>query len=286
MKLAFDHEPSAQELQEALKDVPAWPGSHKTLGTDYLEHVIALRQWDRASESHVYRPYVTVDGRVKMFMDAHTERGASYREELIVPKFYCATSEEIGRFLVIGIRITSELWGVREDMAVADTSLIGKDRSADATKPYENATTSARGRAIAAFGVGIIPTMGMASADEMLSAMATKDSIPNIETISPEEAEARLAEEAPKPQPKPKATKAKPKQSPKNTKASSNEDKHRQNFFKKALEIWGGDEASLVEAHRARRLAEANKELPEDWNEWELAEVVKLQTTAKEFKNE
>ncbi|MBW2671817.1 MAG: hypothetical protein JRD89_00195 [Deltaproteobacteria bacterium] len=150
--------------------MPAWPGSEKSLA-DYWPYIIPLsrrRKVGRDQWEVVWNPYLTVDGRIRIFVDAHLEADAHYHEEIVEIR-------REDRFLIVRLRITSDLFGTREDVGTADFSLAEappdqRERQVDATNPFENAVTSARGRVIAAFGVGIIPGMGLATAEEVVDA--------------------------------------------------------------------------------------------------------------------
>ena len=279
-KYAFDHEPSLEELSTVLKDIPAWPGSGKTLGVNYPEYVVAIEQRAR-NKPTIWLPYVTVDGRVTMFHDAHNETGKKFTEHIIPPVFHAPGSVSFEKFMIVSMRIDSELLGSREDMAVA---LVGGDTfSADTTNPAENAMTSVRGRVLAAFGFGIIPTMGMASADEVKTAINAKNGI-----VSNNNEDAPAAQEAIE---KPKKAIKKlvvPKQ--KNSEDvgvaqepnASSENDHTRALLNKAIDIAKTDEATLIAEHIKRRSGQV--ELTEEWTTWPLAEVIKMQTTAREMK--
>lgn len=181
----FDHYPTQEEIIEALKDVPAWPGSlpGKSLG-DYAHHILPMKRSKKlpsGSWQDTWRLYPLVDGRLRMFTDAHAVASTASGGEgpHKIPK-YSETIESIEIFregihelLVVRVSIDSELFGRREDAATADLRKPAPGPKApgakgvDVTNPYENAITSARGRVIAAFGVGIVPAQGVASAEEM-----------------------------------------------------------------------------------------------------------------------
>src|SRR3989304_634788 len=117
-KLEFDHDPTQEEIQAALKDVPAWPGSQKSLG-DYAHHVLPMKQGKKTGEvwQTIWNLYVLVDGRVRMFTDAHAESERRYSERVEDISFL---KEGHHNYLAVRLSIDSELFGRREDVATAN----------------------------------------------------------------------------------------------------------------------------------------------------------------------
>lgn len=119
-------------------------------------------------------PYFRVDGRVKMFVDAHMLPDGSRAKFRIESNI-----DEINRVIekagdlppkyTLVVRIHSDIFGTLEGVSRINWGGSG----ADATNPVENAYTSAVGRALALAGFGLIGT-GIASAEEMEEALAAR----------------------------------------------------------------------------------------------------------------
>lgn len=263
MKFVFDHEPSQEELSTALKTIPAGPLSNKTLDY-YIDHVVCIKQnkKDRVQGKDVWRsewrPYLTVDGRIRIFNDVHTEQNKTYKEIITEARL---GDGRLSKYLIIGMTIDSEIFDSRSDYAVADLDAQG----ADASNPYENATTSVRGRVIAAFGFGIIPSQGIASANEVVNALARQATTVTAETEQQELSKSRQPQDDDKPQ-----------------KQNANR-KAAENNLKVALSKWDGTQDELIALHRAQyAMNNAGNELPEDIFDWPPVEILKLQRTATE----
>lgn len=292
-KLRWDHNPTEDELRDALKNVQAWPGSKKTLGNDYLEYVICIRNSEgkQPNVKNFWSPYVMVDGRIKMFCDAHIEAGKIYTEEFIPVVGNAPEVDNFSRFLTVGIKITSELFGTREDYATANCSKVGTGFDPDSTRPFENAATSARGRVIGAFACGLIPSQGVASAEEVLNAIASaapqgttvepkkKTTPPNpikltdedYKTINNDEAISVGSEDIVS------VAKSVMEESP-TTSTTNIEDKKKKENFEKAVKKSGVSAEELVAEHIKK-----NPNLSTNWQEWKTVEVLKLITTAREI---
>lgn len=289
-KTEWDHDPTTEEICDALKDIPAWPGSTKTLGKDYPEYILPIKQSQKIGSKFIdkWRPYVMVDGRVKMFNDAHSDAGETYTEQIISPQYDAPTTEAFGRFLIVAMRITSTLFGVREDMSLANTIQVGTDaRNPDATKPIENAMTSVRGRVIAAFGVGIIPLGGLASAEEVQTAMA---SVPDTDDVvrAPVKNENPFEEEqTPHPENRSRRMNIRGSSSVKPSEDSGSESqsdvtaKKNEENIEKALKAApeGTTREQLFAAHRG-----LYPDLPEDEDEWKAIDYIRMMKTAIDMK--
>lgn len=143
-------------------------------------------------------PYMTVDGRIMMMRDEHREKNAKY--------FF---SQEIDwEHNVLTVIWESELYG-----RTIGTAKIGfGGTGADATNPIENAQTSAIGRALAQAGYGLFGT-GIASAEEVRSAMKEREQMEGAGAPEPVEiaSPAQTVQPAAKPQAQ-AATQTAPKQ--------------------------------------------------------------------------
>lgn len=119
-------------------------------------------------------PYVSVDGRLAMFADAHKEAGKTYKITSNLPaiaEHMLNTGMRPSPDVPVIVWIESELYGLLEG-----ESRIFWDQTAGAhaTNPLEVAKTSALGRAIAQAGIGLIGT-GIASAEEVQSAVQSAE---------------------------------------------------------------------------------------------------------------
>ncbi len=137
----------------------------------YRGFLTFLRQYKRVSGSKtnpVYAPirlpYMGVDGRVKMALDDHREQNAS----LAIQTHF--EVEPASGQLVCRATVASALLGT----ATAHARAFLNGTGVDATNPLENAETSAVGRALGFLGYGLYGT-GIASAEEVLHAMAARD---------------------------------------------------------------------------------------------------------------
>ncbi|MFA7112597.1 MAG: hypothetical protein WC115_03565 [Sphaerochaeta sp.] len=191
-RIEFDHSPTLDEVREAVENVPAWPGSEKSL-SDYAQYILPLKQTRKEGEKWVntWLLYVGVDGRIRMFQDAHMEMIAKHGI-VDLPSFQIVSVEETNRFLKVTVRCVSPFFGTSEDIATADLQAYERynktkdrrDMSVDVTHPYENAVTSARGRVLGSLGFGILPAMGLASAEEILDAKQRQEALKEKESSS------------------------------------------------------------------------------------------------------
>jgi len=177
----FDHEPTLEEMVESLSTIPAWSGSDKTMA-EYVDYVIPLKGSKKVDGNWVteWRLYMGVHGRVVINRDAHGDQPLSEHFEM----------EWRPPWLIVKGSMTSPIFGTAFDVA---TAWIGEDpKNADKTNPLENAVTSWRGRVIAALcGAGIIPSSGIASAEEMTQAKVreeykNKGMMATVDASSPE----------------------------------------------------------------------------------------------------
>lgn len=104
-------------------------------------------------------PYMTVDGRIKMMVDEHRGKGTY----TIHPAVFTLAPD--GNTLLCSVTVETIKGTVT---AHAKVGLNGQ--GVDATNPYENAETSALGRALSFLGYGLIGT-GVASYEEVRDAI-------------------------------------------------------------------------------------------------------------------
>lgn len=111
-------------------------------------------QWVVLSE-----PYMGVDGRIKAITSEHHETGRILN---ITTEFVT-----VGDKMLCRAKVNSEAFGEVTAHAVVNLGGPGVDQ----TNPFENAETSAIGRALGFMGYGILGT-GIASAEEVVQAQA------------------------------------------------------------------------------------------------------------------
>lgn len=111
----------------------------------------------------IREPYLSVDGRVKMAIDEHRDKGAT----LVIQTTFDV--EPHSGQLLCQATVTSALLG----SATAHARVFVGGTGVDASNPLENAETSAVGRALGFLGYGVYGT-GIASADEVLQVQAMR----------------------------------------------------------------------------------------------------------------
>lgn len=149
----------------------------------------------------VRMPYMAVDGRVQMFVDEHRKAGKTFKIGFI--NEWASTTGAIGGVpgapeelkTILTCVVTSEIYGSAAGSAKISWGGEGVDR----TNPYENAQTSALGRALANMGLGLLGT-GIASYEEVKGAIEEQERLDRTEPRA--EAPAKQAA-APMPGPKP-----------------------------------------------------------------------------------
>lgn len=174
-----DDPPGPDEVMRRLKELPDWYGELRP--EDYFDYVQALPQRKKikdtdGSEKHknMWTVYVTVAGRQAAINAAAARHGwrvdfepepvtptgvpgyLQFDKERIVYREYTVLYDREGRILG---RKPGTAWVPGEGGAGA----IRSNR-------FEKVETSARGRAIAAWGIGVLPGSGVASLDEMTTA--------------------------------------------------------------------------------------------------------------------
>lgn len=158
---------------------------------NYLDDIVFIRRRIKAGPlpdewTEVAAPYITVEGRLRIFVDLHdlsNPQVRQYWERFYGPRFdeldltppLCSIETEIvpspvpDRFLVIKATISSKLLPLSPSVGYATAEML-HPRGVDESFPLENAETSAIGRALSNMGIGNIPGMGRASFQEMQEA--------------------------------------------------------------------------------------------------------------------
>lgn len=161
----FDQQPTAEQIEELLKEVPAWHGSTRTMA-DYMGFVVSISGKLGKEQNYrvVWRLYTTVAGKIAILHDAHVDENGKQ-----IPITEDVEVKRDGTMFVVSGTMTSPIYGVRFEVG---TGATGEDaKGADKTNPVENAMTSWRGRAASAMcGAGVLPYTGIASAEEVTSA--------------------------------------------------------------------------------------------------------------------
>ena len=159
----------------------------------YRGFLTFIRQYKRVAGTRsnptfapIRLPYMGVDGRVKMAQDEHREQGAS----LVIQTQF--ESELASEQLVCRAVVTSSLLGT----ATAHARVFLNGAGVDATNPLENAETSAVGRALGFLGYGLYGT-GIASAEEVLLAVAERENQTPAEPSAASEATASEPSDTP-----------------------------------------------------------------------------------------
>lgn len=193
----IDRVPTRDEVLKLLETLPSVWGIKPV---DYAEYVQALPSTKKMSVRqgkakvdrwfNVYTLYFGVAGRQKMLNDAQEKHGwqVTFRPEPVTPsgvpgfvemderlvyREYVEISAPIGPKRVLGSSEAGGEWHVAEWTSLGSrpgTAWVPRSggKQAAGSNPYEKVETSARGRAIAAWGFGVLPGSGIASLEEML----------------------------------------------------------------------------------------------------------------------
>lgn len=179
--------PSLDEVEAKLKGLPPWWHLEPA---EYVEFIQPLSQTKnmslekgRKEYATVWTLYVTVAGRVRMVNDAAEANGwvVEFEPEPVTPTgipgylvYDEGGDEDAGRVVY---REYVSIWEKTDDGAI----LLGRrpgtawvpfsgGGGAIASNRWEKVETSARGRALAAWGFGVLPGSGIASLEEMQAA--------------------------------------------------------------------------------------------------------------------
>jgi hypothetical protein len=134
---------------------------------EFMDYIIVLESRRKVGDEWqaVEHAYMAVDGKLAMANEDHRKQGK--RLDFGEPKILLDNADQ----LTLQVTITSEVYGTRHGIA---TSRKKGGNSAEREFPWEVAETSAIGRALAAMGYGLLPGAGLASAEDMLRASASR----------------------------------------------------------------------------------------------------------------
>jgi len=121
---------------------------------NFIQKIKRNEKQDDGSYVTVSKDYMTVDGRVMEFVDIHKDQGMRF-------KFTRRFEKDDEGNIICHAKIFSAIFGIAEATAGA----YGKTL-VDRSNPYENAETSAYGRCLGFFGLGLLGG-GIASAEEI-----------------------------------------------------------------------------------------------------------------------
>lgn len=150
---------------------PPAPAGRPAFPYDYPEFVRILTRHNRKTGEVTKNPYAQVEGRVAGFADFHREREGTYKISTTFDR------DEAGVLVA-----TAFVWSSILGEITATAGAYGKT-TVDQSNPYENAETSAVGRALGFFGFGLIGSGGIASAEEVEAALKRQDATGGKPTI-------------------------------------------------------------------------------------------------------
>ena len=133
----------------------------------YIQKITRKERQDDGTYITVTRDYMMVDGRVQEFTDIHKEQNKKF-------KFTRRFEKDEEGNIICHAKVFSEIFGTAEATAGA----YGKTL-VDKSNPYENAETSAYGRCLGFFGIGLLGG-GIATAEEIKEALDRQDEATEI----------------------------------------------------------------------------------------------------------
>ena len=133
----------------------------------FIQKITRKERQDDGTYITVTRDYMMVDGRVQEFTDIHKEQNKKF-------KFTRRFQKDEEGNIICHAKVFSEIFGTAEATAGA----YGKTL-VDKSNPYENAETSAYGRCLGFFGIGLLGG-GIATAEEIKEALDRQDEATEI----------------------------------------------------------------------------------------------------------
>lgn len=125
----------------------------------FIQKLTHKQRQEDGSYKTVTNEYMMVDGRVKEFTDIHKEQNKKF-------KFSRRFEKDQEGNIICYAKVYSQLFGVVE----ASAGAYGQT-TVDKSNPYENAETSAYGRCLGFFGIGLLGG-GIATAEEVKDALS------------------------------------------------------------------------------------------------------------------
>lgn len=125
----------------------------------FIQKLTHKQRQEDGSYKTVTNEYMMVDGRVNEFTDIHKEQNKKF-------KFSRRFEKDQEGNLICYAKVYSQLFGVAE----ASAGAYGQT-TVDKSNPYENAETSAYGRCLGFFGIGLLGG-GIATAEEVKDALS------------------------------------------------------------------------------------------------------------------
>ncbi|ACA42240.1 MULTISPECIES: hypothetical protein [Lysinibacillus] len=126
----------------------------------------------------IKKPYMTVDGRIRMARDEHSKKEA----KLIISEPQII---QVGNRICMNVTVESEIHGTATGTIEVNINGFGVDKK----NPVANAQTSALGRALGFLGYGIIGTAATASLDEATNLYNSLFASPSKEQVDPKKPE-------------------------------------------------------------------------------------------------
>ncbi|KPK42929.1 MAG: hypothetical protein AMJ78_00790 [Omnitrophica WOR_2 bacterium SM23_29] len=130
----------------------------------FIQKLTHKQRQEDGSYKTVTNEYMMVDGRVKEFTDIHKEQGKKF-------KFSRKFEKDQEGNLICYAKVYSQIFGVVEASAGAYGQTM-----VDKSNPYENAETSAYGRCLGFFGIGLLGG-GIATAEEVKDALDRQEKV-------------------------------------------------------------------------------------------------------------
>ena len=128
--------------------------------SSFIQKITHLKKTDDGRLIQVTTEYMTVAGRIKEFTDLHKKQNKKF-------KFTRYFETDSQGNIICHAKVYSQIFGTVEATAAAYGKTI-----VDKTNPYENAETSAYGRCLGFFGIGIIENI--ASYEEVTAKLSSK----------------------------------------------------------------------------------------------------------------
>lgn len=174
--------PTAEAIKDLLTGLPKIWGVEQARFIDWVQPLPQTMTINKRQESgavtkqkvQAYTLYTSVAGRIKMLNEILAEN--NWRAEFVpephtpsgIPGILAMEDAIVYREYLVITDAEGNLVGRRPGMAWVPSS--GQRQNAAQTNPFEKVETAARGRALGAWGIGILPGSGIATVEEMTGA--------------------------------------------------------------------------------------------------------------------